>query len=56
MENPCLTTVLDPISVFNMATTVLAAAKLQDLTSIIPQDSVSKSLGAKDGLDYCGER
>ena len=55
--NPCLQTVLNPISVTDMATTVLGPAELQDLTTQIPEDSVSLVLGVeKDGLTYCGER
>ena len=33
VENPCLKSVLDASTVNNMFTTVLAPAKLQDLTS-----------------------
>ena len=39
--NPCLQTILDPISVADMVTTVPGPAELQDLTAQIPEDSIS---------------
>ena len=39
-----------------MATSVLGAADVQDLTSQIPKDSISTILGNKDGQTYCGKR
>ena len=55
--NPCLSTVLDSITVRDMSTTVLGPADLQDLTLQIPTDTVSFTLGTiQNGLTYCGER
>ena len=39
-----------------METSVLGPAALQDLTSRVPQDSVSQDLGNQDGFSFCGER
>lgn len=39
--DPCATTVLDPFTVADMETTVLGTADLQDLTSLVPADTVS---------------
>ena len=48
--NPCFSSTLDAFTIDNMATTVHAPAKVQDITSKIPHDSISDLYGTQDGL------